>query len=71
MNRSPFSKQEIDGYRYPQKRTTERQLQGEQFLRGLDGKLIDPRITEILYDNPFALEETTAGRLTIEGGSDE
>jgi hypothetical protein len=34
-------------------------------LRGLDGKLLDPRITEVLYANPFALEEMAAGRLII------
>jgi hypothetical protein len=52
-------------------RTTEWQLQGEQFLRGFDSKLLDPRITDVLSDTPFALEETATGRLTIEGGSDE
>jgi hypothetical protein len=46
-------------------RKSERQLRGEQFLRSLNGKLLDPRITEVLYDNPFALEEMAAGRLTI------
>ena len=46
-------------------RRTELQLQGEQFLRSLDGKLLDPQITEVLYDNSFALEEMAAGRLTI------
>ena len=50
---------------YPQKRTIEQQLQGEQFLRGFHGKLLDPRMTDILYDNAFALEEMAAGRLTI------
>jgi hypothetical protein len=50
---------------YPQKRTAEQQLQGEQFLRGFHGKFLDPRITNVLYDNPFALEEMAAGRLTI------
>jgi hypothetical protein len=44
---------------------TLRQLQGEQFLRGLTGKELDPRITDVLYDNPFALNEMAEGRLTI------
>jgi hypothetical protein len=44
---------------------TERQLQGEQFLLGLDGKVLDPRITDVLYDNPFALDEMVKGNLEI------
>ena len=34
-------------------------------MRSLNGKLLDPWITEILYDNPFAPEEMAAGRLTV------
>ena len=45
---------------------TERQLQGEQFLLGLADKPLDPRITDVLYDNPFALAEMAKGNLTIE-----
>ena len=49
----------------PQTQLTERQLQGEQFLVGLANKPLDPRVTDVLYDNPFALDEMAAGRLTI------
>jgi hypothetical protein len=44
---------------------TIRELQGQAFLWGLNGRALDPRITEILFDNPFALTEMAAGRLTI------
>jgi hypothetical protein len=44
---------------------TLRQLQGEAFLQGLTGKVLDPRVTDVLYDNPFALAEMAEGRLTI------
>lgn len=46
---------------------TIRQLQGEAFLRDLDGKILDRRITDVLYDNPFALDQMAKGllRLTI------
>ena len=44
---------------------TLRQLQGEAFLKGLTGKALDPRVTDVLYDNPFALAEMAEGRLTI------
>jgi hypothetical protein len=44
---------------------TVRQLQGEQFLQGFTGKVLDPRVTDVLYDNPFALNEMAEGRLII------
>jgi hypothetical protein len=44
---------------------TLRQLQGEAFLKGFTGKVLDPRVTDILYDNPFALNEMVEGRLII------
>ena len=44
---------------------TLRELQGRQFLRGLDGKVLDPRITDVLYDNDFALGEMAEGRLKL------
>ena len=44
---------------------TMRELQGRQFLRGLDGKILDPRITDVLYDNDFALSEMAEGRLKL------
>jgi hypothetical protein len=34
-------------------------------LRSLNGKLLDSWIAEILFDNPFAINEMAAGRLTI------
>ena len=39
------------------------QLIGEQFLQGFTGKVLDPRVTDVLYDNPFALNEMAEGRL--------
>lgn len=47
------------------KQPTIRQLQGEQFLRGIHGKAIDQRLTEALYDSPFALDQLGKGLLTI------
>jgi hypothetical protein len=44
---------------------TIQELQGRQFLRGLDGKILDPRITDVLYDNDFALAEMAEGRLKL------
>ena len=44
---------------------TIRERQGRQFLRGLDGKVLDPRITDVLYDNDFALGEMAEGRLKL------
>lgn len=44
---------------------TMQQLIGEQFLKGFTGKVLDPRVTDVLYDNPFALNEMAEGRLTI------
>ncbi len=49
----------------PSKSQTERQLQGEKFLLGLSNQPLDPRITDVLYDNPFALDEMAKGNLTI------
>ncbi len=43
----------------------ERQLQGEQFLLGLSHQPLDARITDVLYANPFALDEMAKGNLTI------
>jgi hypothetical protein len=51
--------------RTPTNEPTMRELQGRAFLRGLDGHALDPAITDVLYDNPFALAEMAAGRLTI------
>jgi hypothetical protein len=45
--------------------TTDLHRMGEQFLLGLDGKVLDPRITDVLYDNPFALDEMAKGNLAI------
>jgi hypothetical protein len=51
--------------RTPTNEPTIRELQGRAFLRGLDGRALDPAITDVLYDNPFALSEMAARRLTI------
>jgi hypothetical protein len=44
---------------------TMRALQGQAFLRGMDGRALDPAITDVLYDNEVALSEMAAGRLVI------
>src|SRR5687768_2229795 len=44
---------------------TLRRLQGEAFLKGFTRKVLDPRVTDVLYDNPFALNEMAEGRLII------
>ena len=49
----------------PRQQPTIQHLQGEAFLRGLDGKLLDRRMTDVLYDNPFALDQMAKGLLRL------
>ena len=51
--------------RHTTNKPTIRELQGRQGLRGLDGKVLDPRISDVLDGNDFALSERAAGSLKL------
>jgi hypothetical protein len=51
--------------RHTTNKPTIRDLQGRQVLRDLDKKGRDPRISDVLDDNDFALSERAEGSLKL------